>query len=65
MKPELIDTARIEALVSTMLEMQEVTGEDVTAYRVNVSLARYHLADIQWLNDNFDRLKREYLSEVV
>jgi hypothetical protein len=65
MKPELIDTSRITALVKSMLEMQDVTGGELTVYEVSVVLARYHIADIQWLDDNFDRLKREYLSEIV
>jgi hypothetical protein len=65
MKPELIDTARIEALVRAMLEMQDVTGGELTVYEVSVVLARYHLEDIQWLDDNFDRLKKEHLNEIV
>ena len=65
MKPELIDTSRITALVKSMLEMQDVTCGELNVYEVSVVLARYHLEDIQWLNDNFDRLKREYLNETV
>jgi hypothetical protein len=65
MKPELIDTSRITALVKSMLEMQDVTCGELTVYEVSVVLARYHIADIQWLNDNFDQLKREHLNEIV